>query len=259
MYRGDIMEILSNIVLTKIEEVLTIYSPKGRFEEINNRNWYGLSFCLDGQITYFHDGKEYVSDKSHAIFLPKGASYTLRGDRRGTFPVINFSAENFPCNEFTLIPISDSETFLRDFEQIKALSLFDRNRAKVMSLFYDIIHRLSVSQSSVPGIIQNILSYIERNYRSPYLTNTVIAEEFGISEVYLRKLFSSYFSRSPRQYIIDIRISRAKQLLSEGRAKIGDIAEECGFSNQYHFCRIFKEKTGMTPTDYGKENRIYII
>lgn len=253
------MEFLNTIVLTKIEELLTIYSPKGRFETINNRKWYGLSFCQEGQITYVHNGKEFVSDKNHAIFIPKGASYSLRGDKKGTFPVINFSAENFPCNEFSLIPINDTDSFLRDFEQIKALSLFDRNRAKVMSLFYDIIHRLSVSQSSVPGIMQNIFNYIEKNYHSPHLTNGFISEEFGISEVYLRKLFSNYCNQSPRQYIIDIRISRAKQLLSEGRTKIGDIAEECGFSNQYHFCRIFKEKTGLTPTDYGKENRIYII
>ena len=253
------MDILKDIILTKIEEVITIYSPKGRFEEIKNRNWYGLSFCQEGQITYFHNGKEFVSDKNHAIFIPKGKSYSLRGDKKGTFPVINFSAENFPCDEFTLISINDAEAFLRDFEQIKALSLFDRNRAKVISLFYDIIHRISVSQSSAPGIIQNILSYIEKSYHSPHLTNGFIANEFGISEVYLRKLFLSYCNQSPRQYIIDIRISRAKQLLSEGRAKISDISEKCGFSNQYHFCRIFKEKTGLTPTDYGKENRIYII
>lgn len=253
------MDILENIVLTKIEEVLTIYSPKGRFETIENRNWYGLSFCQEGQITYLHNGKEFVSDNKHAIFLPKGKTYSLRGDKRGTFPVINFSADSFPCDEFTIISISDTEALLRDFEQIKALSLFDRNRAKVISLFYDIIHRLSVSQSSAPGIIQDILSYIEKNYRSPRLTNDVIADEFGISEVYLRKLFSNYCIQSPRQYIIDIRISRAKQLLSEGRAKIGDIAEDCGFSSQYHFCRIFKKKTGLTPTEYGKENRIYKI
>ena len=158
------MELLKNIVLTKIEELLTIHSPRGRFETINNRKWYGLSFCRDGQITYLHNGKEFVSDKNHAIFIPKGASYSLRGDKKGIFPVINFCAENFPCDEFMLVPISDTDVFLHDFEQMKALSLFDRNRAKVISIFYDIIHRLTVSQSSAPGIIQSIQGYIEKNY-----------------------------------------------------------------------------------------------
>ena len=41
--------------------------------------------------------------------------------------------------------------------------------------------------------------------------------------------------------------------------KINAVAEHCGFSNQYHFCRLFKEKTGLTPTEYMKQNRIYKI
>lgn len=253
------MDALKNIVLTKIEELLTIYSPKGRFETINNRKWYGLSFCQEGQITYLYNGKEFVSDKNHAIFLPKGKSYSLRGDKKGTFPVINFSAENFPCDEFMLIPISDTDVFLHDFEQMKALSLFERNRAKVISLFYEIIHRLTLQQGASLGIIDLILNYIEKNYGDISLSNLSLAEKFGISEVYLRKLFSKNLGITPKQYILDTRITRAKQLLSEGALKISDVAEECGFSNQYHFCRIFKEKTGVTPTDYGKENRIYII
>ncbi len=253
------MDGLKSIVLTKIEELITIYSPKGRFETITDRKWYGLSFCLEGQITYLHNGKEFVSDKNHAIFLPKGKTYSLRGDKKGTFPVINFSAENFPCDEFMLIPISDADVFLHDFEQMKALSLFDRNRAKVISLFYYIIHRLSLQQGASFGIIDLILDYIEKNYGDISLTNLSISNHFGISEVYLRKLFAKYLGITPKQYILDTRISRAKQLLSEGLLKILEVSEECGFSNQYHFCRIFKEKTGLTPTNYAKENRIYKI
>jgi AraC-like DNA-binding protein len=40
---------------------------------------------------------------------------------------------------------------------------------------------------------------------------------------------------------------------------IGAVAGLCGFSNQFHFCRLFKEKTGLTPTEYMKQNRIYKI
>ncbi len=253
------MDGLNNIILTKIEEVFTILSPKGRFETINNRKWYGLSFCQDGQITYLHNGKEFVSDKDHVIFLPKGESYSLRGDKKGTFSVINFSAENFPCDEFMLIPISDVDAFLHDFKQMKALALFERNRAKVIAFFYEIIYRLNIQQEASLGIVDLILNYIEKNYSDISLTNLFLAENFGISEVYLRKLFSKYLGTTPKQYILDTRITMAKQLLSEGVLKISEVTEKCGFSNQYHFCRIFKEKTGVTPTDYGKENRIYTI
>jgi AraC-like DNA-binding protein len=50
-----------------------------------------------------------------------------------------------------------------------------------------------------------------------------------------------------------------KALLTEGTEKIGAVAEACGFSSPYHFCRIFREKTGLTPTAYRQQNRIYTI
>lgn len=56
------MDHLSKIVVTDIKETLTVSSPKGRFEKINNRKSYGISFCISGQITYTHRGEKFVSD-----------------------------------------------------------------------------------------------------------------------------------------------------------------------------------------------------
>ncbi|MGN0556693.1 MAG: helix-turn-helix domain-containing protein [Acutalibacteraceae bacterium] len=56
-----------------------------------------------------------------------------------------------------------------------------------------------------------------------------------------------------------MRINKAKQLLSDGFLKVATVAERCSFSNQYHFCRLFNEKTGVTPTEYMKRNRIFEI
>ena len=52
------------------------------------------------------------------------------------------------------------------------------------------------------------------------------------------------------------RSAEAKQLLAENALKIGAVAQQCGFSNSYHFCRLFKEKTALTPTEYRRQNRI---
>lgn len=256
---GDVMELFENIVLEKIEEIVTIYSPKGRFDTITNRKWYALTFCSGGQITYFHNGKEFVSAPGYAVILPKGQSYSLRGDKKGTFPVINFSAKNFSCDEITVIPINDEEAFIRDYEKMKTLFLFERNRARVMGIFYDMVHRIVSGNNSTQGVLGHIIDFIESSYTCANLTNKSLAQTFGISEVYLRKLFTKHFATTPKQYIIDIRICQAKRLLAEGHIKISDISEMCGFTNQYHFCRIFKEKTGQTPTEYMKENRIYKI
>ncbi len=249
---------LNDIIITDITQVFTVFSPKGRRTTIKNRASFGLSFCKEGQITYTHNGKTFVSDKEHAVILPKGQTYTLHGDKKGEFTVTNFECEHFACSTVKVIPIQNVQTFIKEFEQMKSLSLFDGNRTKIISIFYNTIYRL-LSNTALPSPLAAAMRYIGEKYQSTELDNESIAAECNISEVYLRKLFLSHLNTTPRQFIIDLRMQKAKQLLSEGNIKINAVAESCGFSNPYHFCRVFKEKTGMTPSDYAKQNIIYKI
>lgn len=252
------MNVLNKITVTDIKELFTVSSPRGRKEEIRNRKSYGLSFCAEGKITYEIGGKQAVSDEKHAVILPKGMSYSLNGDKSGIFPVINFDCKEFLCDEVISLPIQSSDTYIKDFEKMKALSLFEENRAKMMSVFYNILHLLS-TESSVRNAILPAMKHIESNYQNPKLSNAELAEQCNISEVYFRKIFTETYKTTPKQFIVEIRINKAKQLLSDGFLNIGAVAEKCGFSNQYHFCRLFKEKTGLTPTEYIKRNRVYKI
>ena len=249
---------LSNITVTDIKEIFTVVSPKGRFEKIENRKCYGLSFCDEGQITYTHNNNKFISDKFHAIILPKGQSYTLYGNKTGTFSVINFLCSEFLCDTIISLPIDNKEAYIKDFERIRSLSLLDTNRAEIMSIFYHILHLLS-AQNSYNKIIVPAIKHIENNYQNPELTNTELAKKCNVSEIYFRHIFESCYNMTPKQFIIDMRINKAKQFLADGALKINAIALKCGFSNQYHFCRTFKEKTGLTPTQYMKQNRIYKI
>lgn len=252
------MNTLNKITVTDIKQLFTVSSPRGRKAEIINRKSYGLSFCAEGKITYTINGKRSISDNKHAVILPKGQSYSLHGDKTGIFPVINFDCSDFLCDEVISLPIQYSDTYIKDFEKMKALSLFEGNRTKIMSIFYDMLDRLS-TENTPRNIIAPAISQIESNYQNPKLSNTELAKLCNISEVYFRKVFYEMYKTTPKQFIVDIRINKAKQLLSEGIFKISAIAEQCGFTNQYHFCRIFKEKTGVTPSEYINANRVYKI
>ena len=84
---------LQSIVITEIVSAVTVHSPKRRRDEMKNRPSYGLSLCMDGgRIVYTHKGEEYVEDRAHAVLLPMGETYSLRGEAEGYFPVINFKA-----------------------------------------------------------------------------------------------------------------------------------------------------------------------
>lgn len=252
------MNNLDKIVITDINEIFTVMSRKGRSEKIHSRKSYGLSFCSEGQITYTHNGNKIISDKNHAIILPKGQTYTLYGNKTGSFQVINFQCDGILCNTVLALPIKNADTYIKDYEQIKALSLFRGNRTKIMSIFYDMLYRLS-SHSTEMSVITPAIVYLENNYNNPNLTNAELAKQCNISEVYFRKIFRDHYKTTPKQYVVNIRINKAKLLLAENSLKINAVAESCGFSNQYHFCRVFKERTGLTPTEYIKQNRIYKI
>lgn len=247
---------LNGITLTSITDLLTVSSQKGRLETMHNRKCYGLSFCREGQITYIHNGNKFISDPHHAIILPQAQSYYIQRDKSGIFAVINFECTDFLCDAPIPLPLDNPEPLMNDFAQMKKLFFFERNRAKIFSLFYNILHTLATSDVAGDNILLPAIKYIESNYQSSTLTNAVLAAQCNISEVYFRKLFIKLYGVTPHQYVIDIRLNAAKQLLSEGTAKINTVAEKCGFSGVYHFSRLFKERVGLTPTEYMKQNRI---
>ena len=253
------MNELDKITVTDVTDAITVNFPKGITNRMIDRQTYGISFCVEGEITYTHNGRKVVSTPGNAVFLPRGESYSIYGDKGGVFPVINFHSPDLFCDTIVSVPIKSVQPYTADFDKIKSLFLFEKNRAKIMSIFYGIIHRLASENSEFSGILSPAIKYLEKNCFSAGLSISALAGFCNISEVYFRKLFTNYMGVSPKQYILDTRIEKAKQLLTDGIFKISVISEECGFASPYHFCRIFKQKTGVTPTEYMNRNRTYKI
>ena len=250
------MKLFRDLTVTEIEESVTVHFLKGKTVHMTNRRCYGLSFCSSGQLTYTQNGKQLVSDPSHAILLPMNGTYSIFGDREGYFPVLNFSCEDLNCPEILSIPLSNPQSCLRDCETLRSIFLFGGSRAKAFSVFYGLLDKLSDAASPGTNPLLPTIHYIEANLQDPSLSNTQLAAEAGISEVYLRKLFSRHYHTTPKQYILELRLQKARQLLTQSPATVTETAEQCGFSSLYHFCRIFKEKTGLTPTQYAKRHTL---
>lgn len=253
------MDLLKNIIVTGIEPPMVVHSEKDKKVQITNRRWYGLSLCLSGQITYQMNGRFSVSNEQCAILLPKGGTYSLIGNKEGLFPVINFYCENFSCNEIIRIPLKNPQSFIRDFEAMQKSYLRGDGQLEMFSIFYKMLHALSAENKAGANILAPAIQYIENNISDPALCNTVLAKALGISEVYFRKLFYKHCSISPKQYILDFRIQKAKQMLVETPYTVLSISESCGFSSPNHFCRTFKQHTGLTPTQFALQNSTYEI
>ncbi len=251
------MNLFEDTVITKIYQPVTVFSKKGRKASTESRHCFGLSFCINGQITYKQNKNIYVSNSGNAVILPKNATYTLYGDKEGLFPVINFECTNLNIEEITVLPIKDFTQYIKDVNSLSNCFLHDNKKLSQFRLFYGILEKLDSEQSNNP--LSSIIGYIEAHIYDSNITNEFLAQKMGISEVYLRKLFVSHLAVTPKQYILDLRIKMAQQLLISTSKSITEISEKCGFTSVYHFCRIFKQKTALTPTQYISKNRSYKI
>lgn len=81
-----------------------------------------------------------------------------------------------------------------------------------------------------------------------------MAKEIGISRSHLQRLYKQYFSVSCMDDIIAARLNKAKKLLMYTSLRITDIALQCGYRNESHFMRQFKEKCGITALQFRKEH-----
>lgn len=84
-----------------------------------------------------------------------------------------------------------------------------------------------------------------------------IYENIPLSKPYFTTLFRQSTGMTPLQYLTEKRMENAKKLLlqkEELRLSIGEIADMCGYNDIYYFSRIFKKHTGLSPTQWSKQN-----
>ena len=121
---------------------------------------------------------------------------------------------------------------------------------KIYSTFYTLLNLVSASDSKKRHPLENVINYIADNLQNPDLSNLELANQLGVSEVYLRKMFLLHYDITPKQYILNARIRKAKQLLCDTPLTVTAIAEKCGFVDQLYFSRVFKKIMNVSPSNY---------
>ena len=79
------------------------------------------------------------------------------------------------------------------------------------------------------------------------LTVEMLSREVGLSAAHFARAFKETMGRAPHQYLLALRLERARRLLETTEASLSDIAQRAGFADQAHFTRLFKRAFGTTP------------
>jgi two-component system response regulator YesN len=98
-------------------------------------------------------------------------------------------------------------------------------------------------------VIETAQAYIQENYARDISLDDV-SKAVNISPYYFSKIFKEGTGEGFVEYLTNIRIEKAKELLSTTEYSMREICSMCGYSDPNYFSRSFKKKIGVTPTEY---------
>lgn len=120
---------------------------------------------------------------------------------------------------------------------------------------------LAVQQKLVPRreagpieIVEAVMAYLRKNYTAQIDFATIAADQ-GVSAPYLSKIFREYAGTTPSKYLTDCRIQTAKQLLLDTQLSVKDIAVAAGLPDPFHFSKVFKNSTGLSPAQFREQHQ----
>lgn len=111
--------------------------------------------------------------------------------------------------------------------------------------------RQTADGQSSSHIVDEIIQYIETHLEQE-LSLSSIAQQFHFNASYLSNLFKRQTGTGLKEYMIQRRMERAKELLSSTDLKIHQISEKCGYEDDSYFVQLFKRQTGLSPSQYRK-------
>ena len=105
------------------------------------------------------------------------------------------------------------------------------------------------SGNDVMNEVERAVNYFNENYNKP-ISIEQYAEEHIISKNWFIQCFKNIMKVTPMQYIVQLRISVAKNYLESYNKNITEISDAVGYDNPLYFSRLFSKYTGMSPKEY---------
>lgn len=104
-------------------------------------------------------------------------------------------------------------------------------------------------------IINDIITYINDNYREDTLSIEMICDHVSFNYHYICKLFKEKTNHSLGKYISEVRMKKAKEMINNGESNIDEVACKVGYNDTLYFSKCFKKYYGFTPTKYIKSHQ----
>jgi len=230
--------------------------------EEKSRKKHAIVFIKFGSISYDIDGRTIRLEKGDILLLKKGEAYNAYNSDGPEIPyafyIVYFDIVQDEIPYFKrLAKITHYEKFLDLFE--KGYSIGKKMgtaykialRAVLSDILYNLYKEYYSSKITEPSFLhmEKAKKHIDAHYNEK-ITITTLTDLSGFSRAHFKRLFSKYYNMTPSEYITMVRIEHAKTMLESNIFSLKEIAEQCGFYDEYYFSKVFQKKVGCTPKKY---------
>ena len=221
-----------------------------------------LTYIVDGNATYIVNDIPYHLSKGDMLYIPAGSirqAYTDPDHLMHCY-AFNYSLRTFGGSSHPVLPlptrfhIGIHSPMLNQYKEFNALWMEKREgfmlkaRALFMLILYEVLRNASTQEHSLPNKrMEKVKTYIINNYATKIGLED-LANQVGLNPVYFGTYFRKHMGLSAKEYINQIRIHKAYDLLSTGGYTVSEVALKCGFDDIFYFSKTFKKITGIVPS-----------
>ena len=276
------------ILVSRIVTVLYLENSSDFVFGGESHDFWEFNYIDKGQMVVTVDGNEYLLKSGEMVFFKPNEFHSLeaRGLSAPNHTVVSFVCNSDAMKYFRnkIIALNSQERKLLSILLREGLSAYrpinskppimgmeEKENAPIgaVQMTFNLLEEFLITllrrsesgisigtrlispmyDERVPDRIQEVARYMEQNI-SENLTVLQIAKRFSLSESALKKMFSSDVGCGVTDFFNSMKIEKAKEYIRENEKNFTQVSEELGFSSIHYFSRLFKKKTGMTPTEY---------
>ena len=258
-----------------IEIEKSIRSEEWSMLNLHSHTHYEIYFLQKGNRTFFLSNALYKLTAPVLIIIPP---HTLHKTEGSAFERYNINVSEDYLEEFqkhvmqekalSVIKLNNEQNALFEdvLDQINKVNKRQKYSNEIIKTLFSYlilqINNLSAETlsssvnriSAIPPQMLKVIDFINQNYKEN-LTLSTLCEKFFLSKGTLIYNFNKYMKCSPIEYLLSIRLTKAKEFLQKTNKSIGEIAELCGFSSANYFGLIFKGKENLSPMAYRKHQK----
>lgn len=232
------------------------------------RELFIMHFVEKGKGTINVEGVDYPFKKGDIFLVPpfKNVSYSADNDDPCKYVWVAYSGvlakeltikAGFLNNDTYVITPKNIEPLIHRIKTMNSVTFSDIGISYfLLGNLYIIFSELLTNEESIDNknYVQSAIEYIEKHYSEEIRVDT-LAKYVALDRTYFYRLFKNKTGMSVKDYIINYKITLAKNLLVTTSLPINTIINRVGYNNYLSFLNVFKAKTGMTPNSFRKVNK----